>query len=245
MPSRNETEHQQELLAIYRRNLAHEVRRAGRYGGESAAPLDITSGIYEARKNIRSIKAWLRERGVSVEDERNDEPGVESDDAPRPVASGSSSYVFHAPVTIGQGTIGGQQTIEEMKVHMGDSINFSGATISNSNVNVKAKLDNVTQNINTLPQADQATKQALEQLVGQLRTELEKATASGHADDAEKVSSRTDAMVTEAAKTKPDKELIEFNAESLKRAAGNIATVLPSVLTIATQIVDYIHKLVP
>ena len=128
---------------------------------------------------------------------------------------------------------------------MGDSIDLSGATISNSNVNVKAKLDNVTQNIGTLPQADEATKQALEQLVVHLRAELEKATQAGHAEDAEKVSNRTDALVTEAGKSKPDKEVIEFNTESLKRAAGNIATVLPTVLAIATQIVEYIYKLVP
>lgn len=245
MPTQGEINDQLDLLNMYRRNLAHEIRRAGRHGGENAAPVDISNGIYEARANVHRIKSWLQQCGVQVEDELNDEPPAESGETPKPTTIGGPSYVFNGPMHIGQANIGGQQTVGEMKVNMGDSFDFSGANISGSNVNVKSKLDNVTQIIGALPQVDPATKQALEQLVAQLRTELQKATEAGHAEEAEKVGNRTDALVTEAGKPKPDKELIEFNAESLKRAAGNIAAVVPAVLTIAMQIIGHIQRLIP
>ena len=79
-------------------------------------------------------------------------------------------------------------------------------------------------------------------MVKQLQAELQKV-PEAQADDAEKVANRTKAMVDEVNKTKPDKEFVEINGESLKKAATNIGAVLPAVLTIATQIATHITSM--
>jgi GTPase SAR1 family protein len=64
---------QQELLAAHRRTLAHLVQQAAQYGGDVFAPPQTANGIAEARAQVRRIKAALREGGLPVEDEPNDE----------------------------------------------------------------------------------------------------------------------------------------------------------------------------
>jgi len=59
---------QKELLAIYRRNLAHLLRQAAQYGGESSAPLSVFNQIQEERANIKHTKALLRANGLDIPD---------------------------------------------------------------------------------------------------------------------------------------------------------------------------------
>jgi hypothetical protein len=73
MPSQQEIDEQQDLLATYRRTLAHELRQAAAYGGETYAPPNVANGIDEAREHIAHIKTALRGWGVEVEDLPNDE----------------------------------------------------------------------------------------------------------------------------------------------------------------------------
>ena len=105
-------------------------------------------------------------------------------------------------------------------------------------------LEQVTQNISTLPKADQATKEELTKLVAQL-TDLLKQAPTEKVDEAGQIADRVDMLVKEAGKDKPDQEKVEFSLESLKKAAENIAGVLPTVLPIAMQIVEHIRKLIP
>src|SRR5687768_2803825 len=67
-----ETTEQLDLLAAYRRTLAHLLQQAAQYGGEVFAPPQTANGIAEARQQIRRIKAVLRKNGVQVEDDPND-----------------------------------------------------------------------------------------------------------------------------------------------------------------------------
>src|SRR5258706_16305601 len=41
MPTQNDIAQQQQLLATYGRNLAHELDRAAQYGGEARAPVEL------------------------------------------------------------------------------------------------------------------------------------------------------------------------------------------------------------
>jgi hypothetical protein len=77
---------QLELLGTYRRTLAHLLRQAAQFGGEVFAPPQTANGIAEARAEIRRIKEALRESGVAVEDEPNDNalPQVEQAQVPLP-----------------------------------------------------------------------------------------------------------------------------------------------------------------
>ena len=62
-------------------------------------------------------------------------------------------------------------------------------------------------------------------------------------DDATKVAKRVEALVDEVKENKPDEEEIKTRGESLKKAAENLAGIVPIVLNIVTQIVSYIPKL--
>ena len=64
---------QHELLATYRRTLAHLLQQAAQYGGVPFAPPQTANGIVEARAQIQQIKATLRAAGVIVEDKSNDD----------------------------------------------------------------------------------------------------------------------------------------------------------------------------
>jgi hypothetical protein len=95
-------------------------------------------------------------------------------------------------------------------------------------------LGNVTQTINALPLGDDAQKAELVQLVNELQEQLARVPEE-RVKDAAKVSKRVEALVREI--DSKDKEMIEIAGESLKRAAQDLKDVLPTVLTIATQIV--------
>jgi hypothetical protein len=138
----------------------------------------------------------------------------------------------------------GQQieTQYNKEITMGNKTTISN--VSGSIINVDSMLEHVTQNISTLPKADQATKEELTQLVAQL-TDLLKQAPPEKADEVGKIADRVDTLVNEAGKDKPDQEKVEFSLESLKKAAENIAGVLPTVLPIAMQIAENIRKLVP
>jgi hypothetical protein len=75
MPSREEITNQKELLTVYRRNLAQYLRRRAMFG-PAYVPPEVDNGIYDAGINIRRIKELLREWGVVVEDQPDDDSDV-------------------------------------------------------------------------------------------------------------------------------------------------------------------------
>jgi hypothetical protein len=62
----------QKLLETHRRTLSHYLNQQAALGTAHAPPA-ITSGIYEARENIKQIKRTLREWGVPARDRPGDE----------------------------------------------------------------------------------------------------------------------------------------------------------------------------
>jgi hypothetical protein len=65
---------------------------------------------------------------------------------------------------------------------------------------------------------------------------------SDRSEEAEKVSKRVEALIKDSSSENPDKERVEITGESLLLAAKNLASVTPVVLTIATQIVDFVSR---
>jgi chromosome segregation ATPase len=110
-------------------------------------------------------------------------------------------------------------------------------------VNVRSRLEGISQTIEALPHADDSQKQELIRLIEDLKRQLEQV-PEDRAKDAEKVSRRVEALAREVDSEKPDREMVEITGESLKRAAQNLADVLPTVLTIATQIVSHVMHFV-
>lgn len=116
----------------------------------------------------------------------------------------------------------------------GDQFNMSG-NFSGAILNIKSTLTNVSQSISAAPIGDVATKAQLQELIAQLSAELQKAPAE-KAEEAAQVAKRAESAVTEATKPRPDQDDVEYSLSRMKKAAENIAQVLPTVLSIATQI---------
>jgi len=101
----------------------------------------------------------------------------------------------------------------------------------------------VTQSVNTAPQGDAETKTQLQQLLEELSAELQRVPA-GQAGEAEAVAEIAQQAVAQATKEQPNKTMVQISGEGLKQAAQNLATVLPTVLSPATQIADMLRKMV-
>jgi MoxR-like ATPase len=130
--------------------------------------------------------------------------------------------------------------VQQMEVTMGDQVNISNVT--GSVINIDSILENVSQSISAIPRGDSKDKDELKKLVKELN-DLLKSAPEENKSDAEKMANRVDTAIKEATKDDPDKELIEFSLESLKKAASNIAALVPSILPIAMQIVEHIRML--
>ncbi len=72
MTTQEKIAHQQILLVEYRRTLAHYISQKAILG-EAYIPPGVSHGIREARDNIRLIKSALRDWGVLIDDDPDDE----------------------------------------------------------------------------------------------------------------------------------------------------------------------------
>lgn len=124
----------------------------------------------------------------------------------------------------------------------GDTFNMSG-NFQGAIINIKSTLTNVSQTIGELPYVEQSVKDEMQRLVEQLNEALQQAPPN-KAEAAEAVAKSAELLVKTATEEKPNKTMIQITSEGLKQAAKNIADVMPTVLTIATQIVSTIAKLV-
>lgn len=175
----------------------------------------------------------------------------------------SSDRVSNGPIfnlggniQAGQVNLGGTQTFEEAiavdmseihihhakgEVLIGDKLemprDFQGVRMD-----VKSRLENVAQTINSLLIADETSKTELVKLIEELKIALTKIPKE-KAEEAEKVIGRVVALAREVGEEKPEREMIIMTGESLKRAAKNIADVLPSVPPITARIITAVLNL--
>lgn len=83
---------------------------------------------------------------------------------------------------------------------------------------MKSRLDNINQTINALPHDNDQQKQVFNQLVKQLKVELEKISLA-YVKEAEKLVKRIKTLTVELDEEEPDKEMVEITGKSLKKAA--------------------------
>jgi tRNA C32,U32 (ribose-2'-O)-methylase TrmJ len=123
----------------------------------------------------------------------------------------------------------------------GDTFNLSG-DFRGANVTIKSTLTQVSQRIGTLPNTEPSEREELQQLVAQLNEALQQVPPA-QAEEAEAVAQSAEALVGAATPDKPNKTMLRITAEGFKQAAQHVADVLPSVVTIATQIASVITKM--
>ena len=114
--------------------------------------------------------------------------------------------------------------------------------ISGSNVNINSPLIDATQTLNSSKNLDEDGKKQLADLIEQLKTELQKMPAA-NAEDAETIAEYAKNLVEAGAKEKPNRNTVKITAEGLKKAAENIAGVVPSVFGIASSIIKFVFQI--
>jgi len=124
---------------------------------------------------------------------------------------------------------------------MADRFNMSG-DFRGAIVNIKSTLTNVQQSIGEIHTTDEMTRKELEALIEQLSEALQTVPAEKQ-EQAEAVAETAKVLVETAKAEKPNKTMLQISGEGLKQAAQNLAGVLPTVVTIASQIVMTVIKL--
>src|SRR5947207_4986004 len=134
MADQEDIKHQQKLLTIHRRNLAHYLSQQTALG-TAYTPPGVANGILGTRENIKRLKGILRGWGAIVVDHPDDEPPPEPEPAARGGAQattsiggnqinaqGSQGYIGQAGGPVSQ-NFGQQQTTNAgtvIHIHGGD-----------------------------------------------------------------------------------------------------------------------------
>ena len=108
---------------------------------------------------------------------------------------------------------------------MGDKIELTG-DFRGSIVNIKSRLENVTQTVGEIRGGDEETRKELQKLIQQLSEALEKAPPAKK-EQVEAVAETAKALVDQAKGEKPNKTMLQITGEGLKQAAKNVGDVLP------------------
>lgn len=124
---------------------------------------------------------------------------------------------------------------------MADKFTMSG-DFRGAVINIKSTLTNVQQSVGAMHNGDESTRKELEKLIGALSEALQSIPAENQ-EQAEAVAETAKALVEAASVEKPNKTILHISGEGLKQAAQNLAGVMPSVVTIASQIVLTVAKL--
>ena len=125
---------------------------------------------------------------------------------------------------------------------MSDKFSMSG-DFRGAFINIKSTLTNVQQSIGDISTDDLDTRKELEKLIEQLNDALQKLPVEKQ-EDAQAVAETAKALVDVAKSEKPNKTMLEITGDGLKKAAQNLADVMPAVLPLASQIVMTVTKLI-
>jgi septal ring factor EnvC (AmiA/AmiB activator) len=124
---------------------------------------------------------------------------------------------------------------------MADRYDMSG-DFRGAIINIKSTLTHVQQSIGEIRSDDETARKELETLIGQLSEALQKIPTQNQ-EQAQAVAETAKVLVDSAKAEKPNKTMLQISGEGLKRAAQNLAEVMPVVATIAGQIVMTVAKL--
>lgn len=119
---------------------------------------------------------------------------------------------------------------------------ITGNSFNNSIVNISSSLENLSQSIGEISNVDEGQKEELQQLLNELKQELEQI-PDNHIEDAEAIVWTAENLIEEKTSENPNKTKIQISKEGLKKAAENLASVLPKVLPIALRISETIEAM--
>lgn len=120
-----------------------------------------------------------------------------------------------------------------------DNISVSGVV---GPVNIKSKLDNVTQIVKQAPTLGDDRKKEFVGLVEELRVALSEA-GDKRPEDTERVAQMTELVAAEVSKANPNKGFLGITVEGLKEAAGAVKDIAPTVLSAAGAIATFVASM--
>ena len=106
-------------------------------------------------------------------------------------------------------------------------------------VNIKSRLNRVSQTVENAAAVEDHRKQELVKLIQELTAALEGA-ASKAPEDSERIVQAAEMVAAEVSKQKPNKSFLNITAEGLKEAAKAVEAIAPSVLSVAGKIAAYV-----
>jgi len=109
-------------------------------------------------------------------------------------------------------------------------------------VNIKSRLDHVTQIVKNASKMPDDKREQLAALIGELQVAL-KTAAEKRPEDSERVAHTAELVATEVAKEKPDKGFLTITVEGLKQAAKAVEDIAPAVLGVAVKVASFIAGL--
>src|SRR5215212_6445256 len=124
---------------------------------------------------------------------------------------------------------------------MPDQFSMSG-DFRGAFINIKSTLTNVQQSIGDISTNDLGARKELEKLIEQLNDALQKIPVEKQ-EHAQAVAETAKALIDVAKSETPNKTMLQITGDGLKKAAQNLAEVMPVVLTLASQIVMTVTKL--
>jgi predicted ArsR family transcriptional regulator len=153
----------------------------------------------------------------------------------------SKTFGGYAALTTARGRLALQDPDSLRTESQGRIIVLSGG-FQNAILNIDSTLTSLSQTINALTNSNPTVIGEIEQLVEQLNEVLQQVPPE-KAEEAEAVAQAAESFVEAATKETPNEFTVEITKEGLQKAAQNIALVMPTVLTIATEIITAISKL--
>lgn len=106
-------------------------------------------------------------------------------------------------------------------------------------VNIKSRLDNVTQIVSQWQAGADPKGQELAKLFSELQESLKPA-VQARPDDSERVAQMAEIVAKEVAKDTPSKGFLDISLQGLKEAAQAVADIAPGVISVAGRIAAFI-----
>jgi hypothetical protein len=127
----------------------------------------------------------------------------------------------------------GEITMSQDNIHIGHVV---------GPVNVKARLEHVTQTVNAAPAITDVQKQEFSALIEELKQALASAPTT-KPDDTQRVVQAAEIVAAEVSREKPNKSFLAITAEGLKEAAKAVGDIAPTVLSVAAKIATFVAGL--
>ncbi len=109
-------------------------------------------------------------------------------------------------------------------------------------VNIKSRLERVTQIVRNAPMLPADQQERLAALIAELQEAL-KTVAEQRPEDGERVAKTAELVVAEATKEKPDRGFLDLSIEGLKQAAKAVEDLAPTVMRVAMKIAAFVVTL--